>query len=68
MFSHPLVIVNQDGFYDPLFRLLERSVAERFMHDQHLDIWQSVDRVEDALPAIEAAEPWPDDAVEFATR
>lgn len=68
LFAHPLVILNQNGFYDPLFRLLESSVNERFMNEQHLDIWQSVDRVDEILPAIEAAEPWPENAVEFATR
>ena len=68
IFAHPLVILNQNGFYDPLFRLLESSVAERFMNEQHLDIWQSVERVEQVLPAIESAEPWPENAVEFATR
>ena len=68
LFAHPLVILNQNGFYDPLFRLLESSVSERFMNEQHLDIWQSVDRVDEILPAIEAAEPWPENAVEFATR
>ena len=68
IFTHPLVILNQNGFYDPLFRLLESSVAERFMHEQHLDIWHAVDHVDEVLPAIESAEPWPADAVEFATR
>lgn len=68
LFAHPLVILNQNGFYDPLLRLLESSVNERFMNEQHLDIWQSVDRVDEILPAIEAAEPWPENAVEFATR
>ncbi|MEM9176070.1 MAG: TIGR00730 family Rossman fold protein [Myxococcota bacterium] len=68
LFAHPIVIFNQNGFYEPLFRLLESSVAERFMHEQHLDIWQAVERVEEILPAIETAEPWPENAVEFATR
>lgn len=68
LFKHPIVIVNQDGFYDPLFALLERSVDERFMHEAHLGIWRAVDRVEQVLPAIEATEEWPDDALAFATR
>ena len=68
IFSHPIVILNQNGFYDPLFRLLESSVAERFMHEQHLDIWHAVDHVDEVLPTIESAEPWPENAVEFATR
>jgi uncharacterized protein (TIGR00730 family) len=68
LFKHPIVIVNQQGFYEPLFRLMEGSVAERFMDERHLRIWQAVDHVEQVLPAIESAEPWPDDALEFATR
>ena len=68
IYAHPIVILNQNGFYDPLFRLLESSVAERFMNEQHLDIWSAVERVDQILPAIEAAGPWPDNAVEFATR
>ena len=68
VFAHPIVILNQEGFYDPLFELMARSVAERFMHDAHLDIWRVVERVEEILPAIESAEPWPENAVEFATR
>lgn len=66
-FAKPIVIVNQAGFYDPLRRLLESSVAERFMHAVHLEMWQMVDRVEDVMPAIESADAWPDDAIDFAT-
>ena len=61
------MIVNQRGFYDPLFELLERSVAERFMHENHRDIWQAVEHVDEVLPAIAAAAAWPEDAVGFAT-
>ena len=64
---HPIVIVNQQGFYDPLFRLLESSVSERFMHENHREIWQAVEHVDEVLAAIEAATAWPEDAVGFAT-
>lgn len=68
LFRHPIVIVNQGGFYDPLFALLKSSVDERFMSEAHLEMWQAVDHVDHVLPAIEKATPWPDDAVRFATR
>ncbi len=68
LFPHPIVILNQADYYEPLFRLLETSVRERFMNDAHLDMWQGVDRVEEVLPAIESAASWPENAVEFATR
>ncbi|MFO0691248.1 MAG: TIGR00730 family Rossman fold protein [Myxococcota bacterium] len=68
LFRHPIVIVNQGGFYDPLFALLRSSVDERFMSEAHLEMWQAVDHVDHVLPAIETAAPWPDDALRFATR
>lgn len=68
LFRHPIVIVNQAGFYDPLFRLLKSSVEERFMSEAHLEMWQSVDHVDRVLDAISNAAPWPEDAIGFASR
>ena len=67
-FCKPIVIVNQNKFYDPLFRLLHSSVEERFMNDAHLDMWHAVETIDDVLPAIESATVWPEDALRFATR
>jgi len=67
-FRNPIVILNQEGFYDPLFQLLESSVSERFMHEAHLELWHAVERVEEILPAIDAAPDWPENALEFANR
>jgi hypothetical protein len=67
LFPNPIVILNQGGFYDPLFQLLSGSVSARFMNEVHLEMWHAVDRVEEILPAIDAAAEWPDNAVEFAT-
>lgn len=68
LFPNPIVILNQRGFYDPLFKLLESSVSERFMNEAHLEMWQAVAHVEEVLPAIETAAKWPGNAIEFATR
>ncbi len=68
LFPNPIVILNQGGFYDPLFQLLESSVSKRFMHEAHLELWRAVERVEEILPAIDAAAGWPTNALEFATR
>lgn len=68
LFSKPIVILNQGGFYDPLFALLKSSVTERFMSEAHLEMWQAVDHVDHVLSAIAAAVPWPEDALRFATR
>lgn len=68
VYAHPIVILNQGGFYEPLFALMRKSVEERFMHEAHLDMWRVVGVVDEILPTIERVEPWPENAVEFATR
>jgi uncharacterized protein (TIGR00730 family) len=62
----PIVIVNQDGYFDPCIALLERCIEARFMDARHRDIWQVVDHVEDVLEAFTKAPPWSMDAVRFA--
>ncbi|MFK7895615.1 MAG: TIGR00730 family Rossman fold protein [Myxococcota bacterium] len=68
LFPKPIVILNQGGFYDPLFTLLGQSVDERFMSEEHRALWHAVEEVEQVLPAIDSVAAWPDDAVRFATR
>ena len=67
LFPNPIVILNQEGYYDPLFQLMESSISERFMHEAHLELWHAVNRVEEVLPAIDAVADWPTNAVDFAT-
>jgi uncharacterized protein (TIGR00730 family) len=67
LFPKPIVIVNQGGFFDPLFALLRRSVDERFMHEVHLEMWHAVDHVHEVLSAIHGSPEWPDRAHEFAS-
>ena len=50
--GQPVVIVNQNGFYDDLLRFLQRMVDEEFMNPEHLDLWTVVDHPRDAVAAI----------------
>lgn len=40
LYVKPIVILNTDGYYDPLLQLLQRAVDERFMRSLHADIWR----------------------------
>lgn len=40
LYVQPIVILNTDGYYDPLLKLLRRAVDERFMRSLHADIWR----------------------------
>ncbi len=61
----PIVILNTDGFYDPLQTMLERCVEEGFMKPNSRQIWTFVDTPEQILPTIHAAEMWEHGAIKF---
>jgi len=66
LYSGPVVIVNQRGFFDPLLAMLERCIGERFMDPRHGAMWNVVEDAEGVLPALECAAPWDDDPRRFA--
>ena len=66
LFTKPIVILNTNGYYDPLKTMLERCVTERFMNDKHLAMWAFVARPEDVLPTIRQTPEWDKKAIRFA--
>ena len=66
IYLKPIVIVNMNGFFDPLLAQLARCVSERFMDTQHAAMWNAVGSVDDVIPAILASPAWGSDARTFA--
>jgi uncharacterized protein (TIGR00730 family) len=66
MFVKPIIILNLDGFYDPLKLMFDRMVEERFMRPEHRSIYTFVDEVDEVIPAIASAPAWGADAIAFA--
>jgi uncharacterized protein (TIGR00730 family) len=64
----PIVILNQDGFFDDLLRFNERIIAEKFMRDT-IRLKYSVARtVDEIFPLIEGWAHQPGDAKWFQTK
>jgi uncharacterized protein (TIGR00730 family) len=55
--SKPMVILDVDGFYAPLFEMIERAVAEGFVHPRHAALAQRASTVEQALALATSAAP-----------
>jgi uncharacterized protein (TIGR00730 family) len=54
----PIVVVNLDGYWDPLLALIDAIIAARYVGPKFRRFFTVVERVEDVLPALrEAAEP-----------
>lgn len=66
IFTKPIVICNIDGYFDPLIEMLNRSVDENFMGEQHRNMWIVVDSPELVLNAIKTSIPWSKNAKDFA--
>ncbi|MDR0660486.1 MAG: TIGR00730 family Rossman fold protein [Prevotellaceae bacterium] len=64
--THPIIILNYDGFYDSLETLLEHMIAEKFMVEKHRPIWAFVKTPEEIVPAIRSSAEWSADAIQFA--
>jgi uncharacterized protein (TIGR00730 family) len=62
----PIIILNLDGYYNPLRNMLEKCVEERFMSSKHLEMWTFVDTPQEILPAIQNAAAWTSGAINFA--
>ena len=66
IFTKPIVILNQDGYYDKLLDMMDHAVEEGFMAEKHRDIWTVFEDPEKVIEAINESTPWSKDAIRFA--
>lgn len=66
LYLAPIVVVDQEGFYEPLRRLLQSSIENRFMDERHQQMYCFVPDVAQVLSAVQAAPRWSRDASGFA--
>ena len=66
IFCKPIIILNTDNYYDELLKVLDKTVAENFMLEEHKKMWQVVNSVEEILPAIIAAPDWKSENIKLA--
>lgn len=61
--SKPLVLLNQDGFYDDLLKFLERMVVEKFKSDGMRNLFGVANTVEEVWPLLAAPDRFEVDAL-----
>lgn len=49
LYKGPVIILNTNGYFDPLIEMLKRAIAEHFMHPGHSSIWTLASTPEEAL-------------------
>ena len=58
LFLNPIVILNIDGYYDPLIPLLHNAIAENFMREEHARMWQVAQTPREAIELVQTAPVW----------
>jgi uncharacterized protein (TIGR00730 family) len=65
-FTKPIIILNTNGYYDPLQMMLQRCVSENFLRPIHAEMWTFVQQPEDIMSAINQSMQWDENAISFA--
>ena len=58
LYTNPIVLLNTRNYYDAFQQMMQQAVDERFMHQQHLEMWSLVDRPLDLVQALGIAPNW----------
>ncbi|EOA60207.1 MULTISPECIES: TIGR00730 family Rossman fold protein [Bacteroides] len=66
LYLNPIVILNTNGFFDPLLDMLTRAIDENFMRRQHGEIWHVATTPEEAVKLIYTVPVWDASIRKFA--
>jgi uncharacterized protein (TIGR00730 family) len=66
LYLKPIIILNINGFYDPLLDMLEKAIRQNFMRRQHGTIWQVARTPEEAVSLLYTIPLWNKDIRKFA--
>ena len=66
LYLNPIVILNTNGFFDPLLEMLENAIEGNFMRKQHGDIWHVAHTPEEAVELVYSIPVWDGSIRKFA--
>ena len=66
IYLKPIVILNIEGFYNPLLEMLQRAIEGNFMRQQHAYIWRVADTPAEAVDLLYNTPLWDKELRKFA--
>ena len=66
LYLNSIVVLNTNGFYDPLLKMLDRAAEEHFMRPAHLDIWKVASTPTEAIDLLYSTPVWDKEIRKFA--
>ena len=67
LFLNPIIILNIDGFYDPLLCMFQKAIDTHFMRPEHGAIWQVAQTPEEAIDMLYNIPHWNKDIQKIAS-
>lgn len=67
LYNKPIVIVNTNGFYDPLIEMLNRAIDEKFMRIEHKYLWSIAEHVDQVIDLLQKTPIWNSSIGKFTT-
>ena len=58
LYVNPIVIVNTNGFYNPLIEMLHKAIDEKFMRSNHRNLWQVANEVTEVIHLLSTTPLW----------
>lgn len=66
LYLKPIVILNIDGYYNPLIEMLQNAIDGNFMREEHKAIWQVATTAQEAVECLYHAPAWSREIRKFA--
>lgn len=58
LYENPIIILNINGYYDPLLAFLEKMMEEKFLNAGYKEMWQVADTPDEALKLLNDFPQW----------
>lgn len=66
LYLNPIILLNANGYFQPLLEMLHRAVDEHFMRLQHADIWRVASTADEAVEMLFSTPQWDASVRKFA--
>ena len=66
IYLKPIVVLNIDGFYNPLLEMLQRAIDGNFMRQEHAGIWKVANTSAEAIECLYNTPLWDKELRKFA--
>lgn len=66
MITIPIVLLNTHGYFDPLLQFFDQMIAQKFMRQEHRDMWSVISDPEKVYEALVHAPAWDISAIGIA--